>query len=189
MRDWIGYVGRTIGEKAGMRPKPARDNAIDWTKLPLISLGGEPFDPSRLKGRTVLVVNVASKCGLTPQYKGLQRLHEQYEGQGLIILGVPCNQFLSQEPGESSAIQEFCSLNYGVDFPLLEKQCVAGPDRSVLYTRLIESAVGEGKPIRWNFEKFLVGKNGEITNRFTPKTVPSDPRIVQALEQALTQSE
>ena len=158
---------------------------MDWSSHTLIGLNGQPFDTSTLTGQVVLVVNVASKCGLTPQYKALQALYEGKKDAGLVILGVPCNQFLGQEPGTAEEIQSFCTTNYSVTFPLLQKQEVNGSGRSPLYTTLVESNPGGGKPIKWNFEKFLVGRDGTILNRFDPKTVPNDPSIVEAIEQAL----
>ena len=158
---------------------------MDWSSHTLIGLNGEPFDTSALSGQVVLVVNVASKCGLTPQYKGLQALYDGKKEQGLVILGVPCNQFLGQEPGTSEQIGSFCTENYGVTFPLLEKQEVNGSGRSELYTTLVESAPGGGKPIKWNFEKFLVGRDGRILHRFEPKTTPSDSAILAAIDAAL----
>src|SRR3954463_14644750 len=121
------------------------------------ALDGTPADLSQYKDKTVLLVNVASKCGLTPQYSGLERIHEKYKDKGFTVLGVPCNQFLGQEPGTAEEIQEFCSTTYGVTFPLTEKVDVNGDDRHALYDDLVEVADADGHPcdIRWNFEKFL----------------------------------
>lgn len=132
-------------------------------------------------GVATLVVNVASKCGLTPQYNGLERLQEKYAGRGFTVLGVPCNQFGGQEPGAAGEIEEFCQVNYGVTFPLTEKVEVNGPGRHPLYTELI----GAGGDIQWNFEKFLVAPDGRVAARFGPQTEPQDPEVVTAIESLL----
>ena len=140
-----------------------------------------------LEGRTVLVVNVASKCGLTPQYEGLERLHEKLADKGFSVLGVPCNQFLGQEPGTPEEIAEFCSATYGVTFPLTEKVEVNGDDRHPLYQQLTEHPDAEGHTgdIRWNFEKFLVAPSGEVVARFGPQVDPEAPEITDAIERVL----
>jgi glutathione peroxidase len=150
-------------------------------------LDGSPADLHDFAGTAVLVVNVASKCGLTPQYTGLERLHETYADRGFSVLGVPCNQFMGQEPGTADEIQEFCSTSYGVTFPLLEKVDVNGDDRHPLYEQLTQVADADGHAgdIRWNFEKFLVGPGGEIVARFAPQTDPEAPEVVAAIESAL----
>jgi glutathione peroxidase len=158
--------------------------AIDQV-LPLTGLDGEALDASALDGKVVLFVNVASRCGLTPQYGALVKLHEAYRERGFTIIGVPCNQFLGQEPGNAEQIAEFCSITYGVDFPLLEKQSVNGAERSPLYQWLIGSDAGAGEDISWNFEKFLVGRDGSVLKRFSPRTVPDAPEVIQAIEAAL----
>src|SRR5918996_4927496 len=138
------------------------------------SLQGGSADLSQYAGKAVLVVNVASKCGLTPQYNGLERLHEQYAERGFSVLGVPCNQFMGQEPGGADEIAEFCSATYGVTFPLTEKVEVNGEGRHALYERLVDFADAEGHTgdIRWNFEKFLIGRDSEVVARFSPQTEP-----------------
>ncbi len=140
-----------------------------------------------LSGNAVLVVNVASKCGLTPQYAGLERLQSKYGERGFSVLGVPCNQFMGQEPGTSDEIAEFCSATYGVTFPMTEKVDVNGDDRHPLYDALTPVADDEGHTgdIRWNFEKFLVGADGEVIARFGPKTEPEDASVIAAIEAAL----
>ena len=155
--------------------------------LPLNRLDGEPTTLSEYKDKAVLLVNVASKCGLTPQYAGLQRLQEQYRDRGFTVLGFPCNQFLGQEPGSAEEIQQFCSTTYGIDFPLLEKNDVNGEDQHPLYAELNQVADPEGYTgdIRWNFEKFLVAPGGEVVARFNPTVTPEDPQIVDAIEQHL----
>ncbi|MEV4786552.1 glutathione peroxidase [Streptomyces tuirus] len=151
------------------------------------ALQGGPADLSQYAGKAVLVVNVASKCGLTPQYTGLEKLHEQYAGRGFSVLGVPCNQFLGQEPGSADEIAEFCSATYGVTFPLTEKVEVNGEGRHPLYDRLTGFADAEGHSgdIRWNFEKFLIGRDGRVVARFSPQTEPDAAEVVAAIEAQL----
>jgi glutathione peroxidase len=133
------------------------------------------------RGSAVLVVNVASKCGMTPQYAGLQALWSAYRERGLVVIGVPCNQFGGQEPGTATEIGEFCEINYGVTFPLTAKVEVNGPGRHALYRELI----GDGGDIQWNFEKFLVAPDGEVAYRFEPGVPPDDPQLVAAVEKLL----
>lgn len=151
------------------------------------ALRGGSADLRQFEGKTVLVVNVASKCGLTPQYAALERLHEQYAPRGFSVLGVPCNQFMGQEPGTSEEIAEFCSATYGVTFPMTEKVDVNGADRHPLYARLVDTPDAEGHTgdIRWNFEKFLVNGAGEVVARFGPRTEPDAPEVVAAVEKHL----
>ncbi|MGW5659533.1 glutathione peroxidase [Streptomyces sp. NPDC003758] len=148
------------------------------------ALQGGSADLSQYAGKAVLVVNVASKCGLTPQYAGLERLHERYAPLGFTVLGVPCNQFLGQEPGSAGEIAEFCSATYGVTFPMTEKIEVNGEERHPLYERLVGHADAEGHSgdIRWNFEKFLIGKDGKVVARFSPQTEPEAAEVVAAIE-------
>ncbi len=138
--------------------------------------------------KVVLVVNVASKCGLTPQYTGLEALQKEFSGKGFSVLGVPCNQFGAQEPGTASEIATFCSTNYGVSFPMTEKVDVNGPGRHPLYEMLtpVKDAEGHSGDIRWNFEKFLVGKNGEVIARFSPMISPDDETLRSAIRAALS---
>jgi len=138
--------------------------------------------------KVVLVVNVASKCGLTPQYTGLEALQKEFSGKGFSVLGVPCNQFGAQEPGTASEIATFCSTNYGVSFPMTEKVDVNGPGRHPLYELLTSTKDAEGHSgdIRWNFEKFLVGKNGEVIARFSPMISPDDETLRSAIRAALS---
>ncbi|MFF8936517.1 glutathione peroxidase [Streptomyces paradoxus] len=151
------------------------------------ALQGGPADLSQYAGKAVLVVNVASKCGLTPQYTGLEKLHEQYAARGFSVLGVPCNQFLGQEPGSAGEIAEFCSATYGVTFPMTEKVEVNGEGRHPLYDRLTGFADAEGHSgdIRWNFEKFLIGRDGRVVARFSPQTEPDSAEVVAAIEAEL----
>ena len=153
--------------------------------LTLTRLDGTPFPLEEVSGKVVLFVNVASRCGLTPQYEGLVKLHDQYKDRGFAVVGAPCNQFLGQEPGTAEEIASFCSATYGVDFPLLAKQDVNGAERSPLYQWLVGSEKGGGSDIAWNFEKFLVGRDGTVVARFSPKVTPESPEVVKAIEAAL----
>jgi glutathione peroxidase len=150
-------------------------------------LQGGPADLGQYRGKTVLLVNVASKCGLTPQYDGLQKLQETYADRGFTVLGVPCNQFAGQEPGTLEEIAEFCSATYGVDFPLTEKVDVNGDDRHPLYADLVgvPDATGYTGDIRWNFEKYLIGPDGTVVARFDPRTEPDTDELVEAIERNL----
>lgn len=154
---------------------------------PISSLQGQDGVLSSLEGKVTLVVNVASKCGLTPQYEQLEQLQKKYADKGFSVLGVPCNQFLGQEPGTADEIATFCSSTYGVTFPLTEKVDVNGDNRHPLYDTLTEVADAEGVngDIRWNFEKFLVSRNGSVVARFHPKTSPDAPEVIAAIESAL----
>ncbi len=150
------------------------------------SLDGKPSSLGAFAGKTVLVVNVASKCGLTPQYTGLEALQKKYESKGFSVVGFPCNQFLEQEPGNAEEIQTFCSTTYGVTFPLMEKIEVNGENRHPIYTELTKVADAEGVngDIRWNFEKFLITADGSV-QRFAPQIEPEDASIVSAIEASL----
>ena len=154
----------------------------------LVRLDGSPLPAAALRGRRILFVNVASRCGLTPQYEGLEALQRAHGGEGsggfaggFTVIGVPCNQFGRQEPGTAEEIQAFCSSSYGVTFPLLEKQEVNGPGRSALYRHLVGSEAGGGKDIEWNFAKFLVDGDGRVLARFAPTVPPEDPAIRAAI--------
>jgi glutathione peroxidase len=156
--------------------------------IPLRTLDGRPTSLAEYRGKTLLIVNVASRCGLTPQYAGLERLHEQYARRGFTVLGFPCNQFGGQEPGTAEEIETFCSTTYGVTFPMFAKVDVNGADRHPLYARLTEVADADGTAgdVQWNFEKFLVGPGGDVRARFRPQVQPDDPALVEAVEKALT---
>ena len=162
------------------------DRSIHEIELPL--LNGEPSSLADYKGKVVLAVNVASKCGFTPQYAGLQRLYDEFADRGFAVLGFPSNQFMGQEPGTAEQIAEFCSLNYGVTFPLYAKLDVKGAKRHPLYEILTVHPDDRGAAgdVKWNFEKFLVGKDGRVVRRFRSKTVPEDPAIIAAIEDLLT---
>jgi glutathione peroxidase len=155
--------------------------------IPVNTLAGEPSSLAPYEGQTVLIVNVASKCGLTPQYEGLEKLETTYESRGFSVLGFPCNQFMGQEPGTAEEIQTFCSTTYGVTFPMFEKIDVNGEQRHPIYSELVVVADDEGYSgdIRWNFEKFLVSPDGSV-QRFAPQVTPEDPSLVEAIESALS---
>ncbi|MBE1575532.1 glutathione peroxidase [Amycolatopsis roodepoortensis] len=152
--------------------------------IPLKTLAGEDTTLGALEGKTLLVVNVASKCGLTPQYTGLEKLQERYADKGFSVVGFPCNQFAGQEPGTAEEIQTFCSTTYGVSFPLFEKLDVNGETRHPLYAELTKAADAEGAAgdVQWNFEKFLVAPSGEVVGRFRPRTEPEDETITKAID-------
>ena len=156
--------------------------------LELTSLAGDPAPMSAYRGQVVLAVNVASRCGLTPQYAGLERLQERYADRGFSVLGFPCNQFADQEPGTADEIQTFCSTTYGVTFPMFEKLEVNGPGRHPLFDILTAAADDEGQAgdVLWNFEKFLVSPEGTVVRRWRPRTVPEAAEVVSAIEGQLT---
>jgi glutathione peroxidase len=151
------------------------------------TLDGMPADLHDYEDKAVLVVNVASKCGLTPQYTGLEKIHEQYKDRGFAVLGVPCNQFGAQEPGSAEEIQSFCSTSYGVTFPMTEKIEVNGEGRHPLYNQLVGVADAEGHAgdIRWNFEKFVIAPGGDIVARFSPLVDPESDDVIQTIEKVL----
>jgi glutathione peroxidase len=165
----------------------ARLSGVSLYDVPLTTLSGEPASLADHRGKALLVVNVASKCGLTPQYAGLEVLHERYADRGFSVLGFPSNQFMGQEPGTSEEIATFCSTTYGVTFPLFEKTDVNGPERHPLYAELTETpdADGQAGDVVWNFEKFLVSPEGEVVARFRPQVEPEDPTLVEAVEAQL----
>jgi glutathione peroxidase len=153
---------------------------------PIARLDGTPSTLGEITGgKPALLVNVASKCGLTPQYAGLEKLHEEYADQGFTVVGLPCNQFLGQEPGSAEEIAEFCSATYGVTFPMTEKIEVNGDGRHPVYAALVDAADEEGRAgdIQWNFEKFLVDGSGSVVARFSPRVEPEDARLVDAVQQ------
>jgi glutathione peroxidase len=163
-----------------------RNDVSDLLNQPVTTLDGEVTTFGELTGgRTALVVNVASKCGLTPQYAKLEALHEALGDRGFTVVGFPCNQFHGQEPGTDEQIAEFCSTTYGVTFPMSSKIEVNGPGRDPIYSILTASS-GEPEDIRWNFEKFLVSADGRVLARFSPQTEPDAPEITSAIEGALT---
>jgi glutathione peroxidase len=151
----------------------------------LAALDGAPGLLGPLRGKVVLAVNVASRCGLTPQYAGLERLHEELAGEGFTVVGFPCNQFGAQEPGTPEQIQTFCSATYGVTFPLSEKLEVNGAGRHPLYAWLTDPANGHPGDIQWNFEKFLIGRDGRLLRRYPPTTRPEDNGLRTDIAEAL----
>lgn len=168
-------------EETKVAKKKENTNVYD---IPVKTLEGEALDLKKYKGKVLLVVNVASRCGATPQYTQLQAMHEKYSEKGLVVVGVPCNQFGGQEPGSSKDIREFCTTRYDVKFPILEKVDVNGDDRSKLYSYLIDNAE-DHSDIGWNFEKFIVNKEGKVAGRFSTRTKPDAPEVVKLLEEEL----
>jgi glutathione peroxidase len=152
--------------------------------VPIHTLEGEATTLAEQKGKALLIVNVASKCGLTPQYSGLERIHERYADRGFAVLGFPCNQFGAQEPGSPEEIRTFCSTSYGVTFPVYEKVEVNGAGRHPIYQELTKTPDPEGNAgdIQWNFEKFLISPSGEIVGRFRPLVDPEAPELTEAIE-------
>jgi glutathione peroxidase len=170
-------------------PTPVADNqefASMWNAA-INTLQGQPTHLSAYKGKALLVVNVASKCGLTPQYSTLEALQKKYADKGFTVVGFPCNQFAGQEPGSAKDIETFCSTTYGVTFPMMEKIEVNGAGRHPIYQALtaISDAGGHSGDIRWNFEKFVISADGSKVTRFDPKTTPDDPAVIAAIEAAL----
>ena len=161
----------------------ARAGSIE--DLTVKDIDGKDASLAAYKGKVLLVVNVASKCGNTPQYNALEAAYTKYKDQGFAVLGFPCNQFKSQEPGTDEQIKQFCTETYHVNFPLFDKLDVNGPDRAPVYTDLAGSESPFPGDIKWNFTKFLVGRDGKILARFEPKTKPDAPEVVQAIEAAL----
>jgi glutathione peroxidase len=156
-------------------------------ETPVATLDGARSSLGAHRGKALLVVNVASRCGLTPQYEALEKLHEQYAARGFTVVGFPCNQFGGQEPGTAEEIKSFCSLTYGVTFPMFEKIEVNGPGRHPIYAELtrVSDAAGAAGDIRWNFEKFVIAADGRTVTRFAPQTEPYDPAIIAAIEAGL----
>lgn len=178
----------TVGMLATMSMAEEKETKVapvlDFT---MKSLDGKPVDLSKYQGKVVLIVNVASKCGLTPQYKGLQALHEKYGKDGLAILGFPANEFGKQEPGSDAEIAEFCSANYGVDFDMFSKVVVKGDGQCDLYKFLTSPETNPefAGDIKWNFEKFLIGKDGKVVKRFAPPVAPESKEVVSTIEAEL----
>jgi glutathione peroxidase len=176
-----------------LAPANADDNAGANAPVPPVlnfkmkTLGGQDVDLSKYQGKVVMMVNVASKCGYTPQYKGLEALYKKYADQGFVILGFPANNFGHQEPGTDTEISEFCQKNYGVDFDMFSKISVKGDDQAPLYKYLTSNDTDPkfAGDVAWNFEKFLIGRNGEIVNRFRSKVTPESEEITKAVEAEL----
>jgi len=148
-------------------------------------IDGKDVPLSKYKGKVLLVVNVASKCGLTPQYKGLQELYNAKKKEGLVVLGFPANDFAGQEPGTEAEIKEFCSLNYGVDFPMFSKITVKGENKHPLYQWLLASSDRPTEEVEWNFAKFVIGRDGKLYKRLTPKDTPSSETLKKTIDEAL----
>jgi glutathione peroxidase len=162
----------------------AASNVYEFT---LNSIDGAATPLASYKGKVVLLVNVASKCGYTPQYAGLEKLYEKYKDKGFVIVGVPANNFGSQEPGSNEEIKTFCSRNYNVTFPMMSKVSVKGDDKAPLYQYLTDASAKTGGEIKWNFTKFLVDKKGNVINRFESAVTPESADLVKAVEAALAQ--
>jgi glutathione peroxidase len=173
---------------AGIAPTPVTvDKELAMWNVPLKTLQGKDTKLADYKGKALMLVNVASKCGLTPQYSTLEALQKKYEPKGFTVIGFPCNQFGKQEPGSAEEIETFCSTTYGVTFPMMEKIEVNGPGRNEVYKTLtpLADASGHTGDIRWNFEKFVVSADGTKITRFDPQTTPDDPKVIAAVEAAL----
>lgn len=177
---------RTVADPTGDIASVSVDD-VTLKDIALTTLDGKPATLAELSDGATLVVNVASKCGLTPQYTALEKLAKEYGARGLTVVGVPCNQFMGQEPGTAEEIQTFCSSTYGVTFPLLAKTDVNGEGRHPLYTELTKATDADGSAgdIQWNFEKFLLAPNGDVVNRFRPRTEPDAPEVISAIEAVL----
>ncbi len=184
-KDAAKQIKQTPVKKA--EEKTAKKDAGPVLNRKMKSLSGKTVDLSKYAGKVVLIVNTASKCGLTPQYEGLQKLHEKYSDKGLAVLGFPCNQFKGQEPGTNEEISEFCTKNYGVKFDMFAKIEVNGEKRDALYKYLTaqQTEPASSGDITWNFEKFLIGRDGKVAARFIPKTKPESGELVAAIEQEL----
>ena len=181
-----GFLARRAPTRVAATPVSVRGMSV--YDVSINALDGSPVDLHSYDDEAVLLVNVASRCGLTPQYAGLEELQKTYEARGFTVLGVPCNQFMGQEPGSPEEIAEFCSTTYGVTFPLTEKIEVNGDDRHPLYQQLVDvpdSADGHTGDIRWNFEKFLLGPGGKVVARFGPQVEPTSDTITEAVESNL----
>lgn len=175
----LSLAGGLFAEKDAKKGVEKVGPALNFT---MDSIDGKPVKLSLYQGKVVLMVNVASKCGLTPQYEALEDLHEKYHEKGLSVLGFPANEFGSQEPGTNKEIAEFCKKDYGVEFPMFAKVVVKGKGQCDLYKLLTDN---DKKPIGWNFEKFLVNRKGEVVARFDPRTSPSDEKVIKAIEAEL----
>lgn len=169
-------------------PSPATPTVEDsMYEFTMKDIDGKDVKLDAYKGKVVMIVNTASRCGNTPQYEGLQKIYDKYKDKGFVVLGFPANNFMGQEPGSDEEIKEFCTLNYNVSFPMFSKISVKGADQHPFYSFLTHKETNPGfdGDITWNFEKFLTDRNGKIIARFTPKTKPEDPKVVEAIEKAL----
>ena len=180
----FGFIKKLLGFNYGFSTTGI--TGPNLYSLPLLSIDGEPLKTELIYGHVVLIVNTASLCGFTSQYAGLEELYQKYNERGLCVIGAPSNSFGGQEPGDSHAIQSFCSLNYGVSFPLLQKSAAKGSDMSPLFQYLSKEANPKFKgAIKWNFEKFLFDRKGALRGRFSSLTTPSSGRLVQPIEELL----
>ena len=169
-------------------PSPATPTVEDsMYEFTMKDIDGKDVKLDAYKGKVVMIVNTASRCGNTPQYEGLQKIYDKYKDKGFVVLGFPANNFMGQEPGSDEEIKEFCTLNYNVSFPMFSKISVKGADQHPFYSFLTHKETNPGfdGDITWNFEKFLADKDGKIIARFTPKTKPEDPKVIEAIEKAL----
>ena len=170
-------------------PNPEVDKKMkNISAIKVKDMDGKEVLFSSFKGKVLLIVNVASACGYTPQYKRLQELHERYKDKGVLVFGFPCNDFGGQEPGTNQEIKEFCSTNYGVSFKLFDKVKILGKDKCKLYSALSDNDITGTKDVKWNFEKFLISKNGDIVARFPSKVEPMDKQIIEAIEKELSKN-
>jgi glutathione peroxidase len=183
---FVGYllVSRSIAQEKAKENAVAPSHVLAYT---MTSLDGQEIDLKTLEGKVLLIVNVASRCGLTPQYEALEELHKKYADKGFAVIGFPCNQFLGQEPGSAEQIKEFCSTKYGVTFPMFSKVEVKGAGACELYQQLsnMDLAPAGPGPISWNFEKFIIGRNGVPVARFAPRTKPDSEEVIKVLEEQL----
>lgn len=181
------FFGGQTHAQSKPAPKAAKTKAMAKETIyqfKVTDLRGDAFDFASLKGKKVIVVNTASKCGLTPQYKDLEAIYEKYKDKGLVIVGFPANNFASQEPGTNKEIAEFCQLNYGVTFPMMEKISVKGDDMAPIYKFLTEKSKNglQDSEVEWNFQKYLINEKGELVKVVSPKTLPTDPEITDWLK-------
>ncbi|GAB4183334.1 MAG: glutathione peroxidase [Calditrichia bacterium] len=186
---WIFVVGIVaMFQFISAKPQSEKgENMLEKTiyQFRILDINKQPVDWEKYKGKVILVVNVASKCGFTKQYAGLQKLYEKYKGRGLVIMGFPCNDFGGQEPGTNDEIKQFCAVNFGVTFPMMDKIKVLGPDKAPLYEWLTNNPTTGKGDIGWNFEKFLIGKDGKVIKRFKSAVAPESKEVIDAIEQAL----
>lgn len=182
----LAMNSRPAPEDVRAAAEASRD--VDVLTRTMKRLDGQPQDLAEYRGKVILIVNTASKCGLTGQYAGLQKLYEDKQGEGFVVLGFPANNFMGQEPGSNEEIAAFCERNYGVTFPMFSKISVKGDDQDPLYAQLTSLPEPLGGEIRWNFDKFLVDRTGRVVNRFGPRTRPDDAELVAAIDELLASS-
>jgi glutathione peroxidase len=181
------FMGLLVGSLCLLQVASAA-GAASLYDIPVKNIDGKETSLKGYKGKVLLVVNVASKCGYTPQYKGLETLYQKYRGKGLEVLGFPSNDFGAQEPGTNQDIKEFCSREYGVTFPMFDKLHVKGPEQHPLYTALTGKESRLPGEVKWNFGKFVIGRDGKLLKRFDSKVTPESPELVEAIEAALAQN-